>query len=285
MEIKKNKEFEGYGIIANQLIRLNKLFTRIARYFFNKSQDYKFKQYKLLFGEREDDIYIASYPKSGTTVMQMILYHLTSDGRMDFKHIYEVSPWIRNASFIGEKPLKMSAPRVIKTHDNYSFFDKMIKGRFIYIYRNGMDVAVSHFHQQKNYNNQNLTFEKYLIQFFKQKKWFKHVRDWTRNRNKLAIIYVKYEDLLENKEKEIKRIIDFLGISFNQKAINRALKFSSFEWMKKNETLFGEKNKVQKKTYDQFIRNGKSGEGKIMFDEEQQIRFQNIYNKIIEKNK
>ena len=45
MEIKKNKEFEGYGIIANQLIRLNKLFTRIARYFFNKSQYYNFKQF------------------------------------------------------------------------------------------------------------------------------------------------------------------------------------------------------------------------------------------------
>ena len=86
---------------------------------------------------------------------------------------------------------------------------------------------------------------------------------------------------MENKEKEIKRIVDFLGISFDQKAVNRALKFSSFEWMKKNEVLFGEKNKVQKKTYDQFIRKGQIGEGKIMFDEEQQTKFQEIYDKMI----
>ena len=281
MQKTKTKEYEGYGIIANQLVKLNKLFKRIANYFFNKSQDYTFKQYKLLFGEQIDDIYISSYPKSGTTVMQMILYHLTTEGVMDFNHIYEVSPWIRNASYLGEKPPVLKAPRVIKTHDHYNFFDKKIKGRFIYVYRNGMDVAVSHFHQQKNYNNPNLTFDKYLNQFFKQKKWFKHVKDWTTNRKKLPILYVKYEHLLENKEKEIKRIVDFLGISFDQKAVNRALKFSSFEWMKKNEVLFGEKNKVQKKTYNQFIRKGQSGEGKIMFNEEQQTKFQEIYDKMI----
>ena len=120
-----------------------------------------------------------------------------------------------------------------------------------------------------------------MNQFFKQKKWFKHIKDWTTNSKKLPILYVKYEHLLENKEKEIKRIVDFLGISFDQKAVNRVLKFSSFEWMKKNEVLFGEKNKVQKKTHNQFIRKGQSGEGKIMFNEEQQTKFQEIYDKMI----
>ena len=105
----------------------------------------------MIFGERKDDIYISTYPKSGTTVMQMILYHLTTDGSMDFNHIYDVSPWIRNASFRSQKPPNLPSPRLIKTHDHYKDFDKNTKGRFIYVYRNGMDVAVSHFHQETNY--------------------------------------------------------------------------------------------------------------------------------------
>ena len=124
------KEYNGYGILAEYAFKINKLFANLARYFFNISHKFKFEQFKIIFGEREDDIYISTYPKSGTTLMQMILYHLTTDGRMDFKHIYEVSPWIHNASFLGQKPPDLKSPRIIKTHDNYKDFGKKTKGRF-----------------------------------------------------------------------------------------------------------------------------------------------------------
>tara|TARA_X000000368_G_C22984992_1_gene691722 strand:- start:126 stop:1010 length:885 start_codon:yes stop_codon:yes gene_type:complete len=276
------KEYNGYGILAEYTFKINKLFANLARYFFNISHKFKFEQFKIIFGEREDDIYISTYPKSGTTLMQMILYHLTTDGRMNFKHIYEVSPWIHNASFIGQKPPDLTSPRIIKTHDNYKEFGKKTKGRFIYVYRNGMDVAISNYHQQKNYNNSDLKLDKYLNIFFKQKKWFKHTREWMINKNKLSILYIKYEDLLKNKTKEIDRIISFLGISRDKKAINRALKYSSFEYMKKNENLFGEQRKVSEKIFNQFIRKGKSGEGKSHFTKEQKDMFMLYYKQMVE---
>lgn len=34
------------------------------------------------FGEEEGDVYVVSYPRSGTTLMQMILYQRTTDGDM-----------------------------------------------------------------------------------------------------------------------------------------------------------------------------------------------------------
>ncbi len=277
----KKKEFNGYGVLANQAFKINKLFAGLARYFFNLSNKFKFEQFKVIFGEREDDIYISTYPKSGTTLMQMILYHLTTDGKMDFKHIYDVSPWIHNASFIGQKPPDLSSPRIIKTHDNYKEFSKKTKGRFIYIYRNGMDVAISNYYQQKNYNNPDLKLDKYLNIFFKQKKWFKHTREWMSNRKKLSILYIKYEDLLHNKSKEIERIISFLGIARNKKAIERALKFSSFEYMKKNESLFGEQPKVSEKIYNQFIRKGKSGDGKSLFTKKQKEIYMQYYKRMV----
>jgi hypothetical protein len=275
------KEYNGYGVLAELTFNINKQFGNLARYFFNLSHKFKFEQYKIIFGERKDDIYISTYPKSGTTLMQMILYHLTSDGKMNFKHIYDVSPWIRNASFIGQKPPDLNSPRIIKTHDSYKEFGKKTKGRFIYVYRNGMDVAISNFYQQKNYNNSDLKLDKYLNSFFKQKKWFKHTREWMINKNKLSILYIKYEDLLNNKTKEIDRIISFLGIPRNKKAINRALKYSSFEFMKKNENLFGEQSKISKKIFNQFIRKGKSGEGKSLFTKEQKEIFMVNYKRMV----
>ncbi len=275
------KEYNGYGVLAELTFNINKLFGNLARYFFNLSHKFKFEQYKIIFGERKDDIYISTYPKSGTTLMQMILYHLTSDGKMNFKHIYDVSPWIRNASFIGQKPPDLNSPRIIKTHDSYKEFGKKTKGKFIYVYRNGMDVAISNFYQQKNYNNSDLKLDKYLNSFFKQKKWFKHTREWMINKNKLSILYIKYEDLLNNKTKEIDRIISFLGIPRNKKAINRALKYSSFEFMKKNENLFGEQRKVSEKIFNQFIRKGKSGEGKSLLAKEQKERFMVYYKRMV----
>jgi len=277
----KKKEYNGYGVLAEQTFKINKLLVSLARYFLNLSHKFKFEQFKIIFGERDDDIYISTYPKSGTTLMQMILYHLTTDGKMNFKHIYDVSPWIHNASFIGQKPPDLSSPRIIKTHDNYKEFSKKTKGKFIYIYRNGMDVAISNYHQQKNYNNSDLKLDKYLNVFFKKKKWFKHTSEWMSNKKNFSILYVKYEDLLENKTKEIERIISFLGIPRNKKAIERALKYSGFEFMKKNENLFGEQPKVSGKIYNQFIRKGKSGEGKTLLTKKQKEIFMEYYKRMV----
>lgn len=253
----------------------------------NKCQAYAekmyFEQFKMEFGERDDDVYIVTYPKSGTTLMQMLLYHLTTDGDMSFPHIYSVSPWIRNDSYRKMKPRKLPSPRLIKTHDKYSFFSKDTKGRFVFVYRNGMDVAVSQYHQNKNYNNPKLKFESYLKVFFKQKAWFKYCQAWFKNKNKFNIIYIRYEDLLLDKRGEIEKLSKFLGISPTEQQIENAIKYSSFEYMKDHEDKFGDKEPEVKKIYDQFIRKGQKGEGRSMFDQTQKSLYEADYAKYLQK--
>ncbi len=278
----KINEFKGYEILANVFLKIHRTINKFSGQFYRIADKLRFEQYKILFGERDDDIYISTYPKSGTTVMQMILYQLTTDGNMDFNHIYDVSPWIRNASHKKQAPVKLPSPRLIKTHDYYHKFQKKTKGRFIYVYRNGMDVAVSLYHQQKNYNKSDLEFNKFLTTFFKRKAWFKHTKDWFRNKNNFPVLYVKYEDLIKNKKKEIMRIIDFCELKSSEEAIARAIKYSSFDYMKKHENKFGDQpEEERKKIYNQFIRKGKVGEGKENFSKEQKNTFEKHYNKMV----
>ena len=72
-----------------------------------------------------------------------------------------------------------------------------------------------------------------------------------------------------------------MGIPRNKKAIDRALKYSSFDFMKKNENLFGEQPKVSEKNYNQFIRKGKSGEGKSILTIEQKEIFMVNYKRMV----
>ncbi|CAF4775953.1 unnamed protein product, partial [Rotaria sp. Silwood2] len=64
-----------------------------------------------------DDIFILTYPKSGTTWMQVILYTLMNDGKAfddDMGDYFARTPFLDT---VGEKGLKnMHKPYVMKTH-------------------------------------------------------------------------------------------------------------------------------------------------------------------------
>jgi len=271
-DIEKDYTYIGYNKLYKLAFRFSGKIKRIA-------DDLYFEQFKMKFGEQDTDIYIVTYPKSGTTLLQMILHQLTTEGGIDFDHIYDVSPWIRNASFKKEEPKEFPAPRVIKSHDYYHQFEKNKKGRFIFAYRDGMDVAVSLYHQNKNYNKADLDFNEYMTQFLKPRKktWFNHAKEWFKNKNGFPVLYIRYEDLINNKRAEIDRIIDFCQLDADEATIERAMHYSSFDFMKTHEEKFGVQPKVKEVVYNQFIRKGKKGEGKKTLSPEQQNEFMKQY--------
>lgn len=247
-------------------------------------RELKFFQYSLKFGQREDDIYVCTYVKSGTTLMQMMLYQMLTNGDMSFDHIYEVSPWIRNDVFRGKPPLNFPSPRVIKSHDAYDDIEKGTKGRFIHVIRNGKDVAVSLYHQSKNYNDPDLEFQETFKRHFVRKShlnWFTYTKKWLENRKKLNVMYVRYEDMLERKEEVIKNLAAFLKIKLTPEIIQRTLERSSFEFMKQHEDKFGEQ--PVERVYNQFIRKGKAGEGEEYLNEKQKEFFNQQFERYLSK--
>jgi hypothetical protein len=127
------------------------------------------------FGYKKSDIYVVTYPRSGTTLLQMILYQIFSDGSLNFKHLYDVSPWIRNDVYEGIEANKtLQNPRIIKSHDPYKDFDPQVSGKIIFVLRDGLDAMFSLYKQKVDYGNPELTLEQFSKSIIKNNhtKWF-----------------------------------------------------------------------------------------------------------------
>lgn len=81
----------GLRFFNGNLLRFISLLTRLSK----TLNDFRGRY--LDFVPRDGDIFIVTYPRSGTTLMQMILYQLTTDGGMDFEHISEPCPYFERA--------------------------------------------------------------------------------------------------------------------------------------------------------------------------------------------
>lgn len=241
------------------------------------------------FEEREDDVYIVTFLKSGTTWMQVILHNLLRDGNMDFTHIYDVSPWPSNMAFRNESIETINnlpSPRILKSHDNYAFFSNDMKGKIIYVYRDGKDIALSLFHHNKNYQNQEITFDENFDAFFideaSELNWFKFTSEWLENKNKLPILFISYEQLTLQFDETINKICNYLNIELTDEILKRTKHHASFEFMKINESKFGEiPPKEEIKIFNQFIRKGQIGEGKSHMSVTQEAKYDLLFSKKI----
>lgn len=228
------------------------------------------------FGERDSDVYVVTFAKSGTTLMQMLLYQLTTDGNMDFKHLYDVSPWLRHNAYTRQPLPQIDTQRIIKTHDGYETMQHIQKGKFIVVLRDAADVIAS-FHQHiKDYDNPNANIADLWNR--KLQDWFSYNMEWIDNKNGLPVLYINYEDLVGDKKNTILRIASFLEMDIDDATIERAIERTSIEFMKQHEDKFGEQPDNQK-VYNNFIRKGKVGEGKTQFTAEQLAQYKNLAEK------
>jgi hypothetical protein len=218
------------------------------------------------FGEKETDIYVVSFPRSGTTLMQMILYQMTTDGNMSFNHIYDVSPWCRFSAFFNRDMPSVGERRIIKSHDSYSMLAHVKKGKFIFMIRDCLDAISSVYQQALDYVNPSADFNELSRRNIE--RWFEFNNEWITNKNGHDILYVHYEDLITDKESTVRNISKFIEVEIDESVLQRILDRTSMEFMKKREHKFGEQPEHWK-VYNNFIRNGRIGEGKAKFTEEQ----------------
>lgn len=240
----------------------------------------RYCRYLAEFGESDDDILVSTYSKSGTTWMQMILYQLTTDGGMDFDHLFDISPWVYYSALREVAPARTPNPRIIKSHDRYARFVKGRRGRFMFVVRDGRDVCLSLFHHRRNFKRYDGTFEQHFDEFLNgtDYNWFDHIRPWLENTARLPITYVRFEDLKRNFAATVLDVAGALGIDVTDTTMARVQERCAFAYMKHHEARFAPRNEhfagkadapYLVRDPDQFIRHGKVGEGIAVLTERQ----------------
>jgi methylamine dehydrogenase accessory protein MauD len=193
------------------------------------------------FVPRPDDVFIVTYPRSGTTWMQMILYQLTTQGKMDFPHITTVCPWFERSLKDGTAYDALPAPRVFKSHLPYR---KIPRGpcKYIYVARDGKDVAVSYYHFYTTHMGFKGTFAEFFERFLRGEvhygSWFRHVRCWWEHRHDPNVLFLRYEELAANLPGCLRTISAFCGVTIAPHRWPVILERCSFDFMKRHESQF-----------------------------------------------
>jgi hypothetical protein len=214
-----------------------------------------------------DDIFITSYPKSGNTWLRFLLANILkrNDEEIDFHTVHEYIPEVGKQEEI-IKALKR--PRIMKSHAPYvSEYPKVI-----YLIRDGRDIYVSYYHHRLKQLPPDCTFRQFLErQDHYPSTWGEHVESWISAGDTSKILLVKYEDLVHDCNKELKRILNFIGINRSQSQLKSATKASCFENMQRIER---EKGRLFRRGGpDIFMRRGKTGDWKDYFKQEEKIIF------------
>ena len=205
--------------------------------------------------------------------MQMILYQMTTDGNMDFEHLYDVSPWCRHSAFNNCEMRSVGSRRIVKTHDEYERLKDIKKGKFIFVIRDCLDVISSLYAHLLDYGYPINDFAE--LSGRKMKEWFAYNTKWLKNEHCLDIMYICYEDLIADKKAIVAKMADFLNIALDDDITKRVIDRTSFDFMKMYESKFGEQPD-RKKVYNNFIRNGKAGDGKSKFSAEQLQQYNSL---------
>jgi len=212
-------------------------------------------------------IWLASYPKSGNTWVRSILAALlySSDGAFNFDLIKKIPQFPKKEVFkdlvkdfsnfneikknwitVQEKINSEKEIKLLKTHNGKytvekdNFTDDQNSLAVIYIVRDPRTLvkSISNHFTKSHYDASKFLIAPSLIgngKSFEERKdgiltllgkWNDHYRSWTKNKNNLLLI--KYEDLVNNTETELTKLIKFL-----EKYIN----FKTSE--KKNKTILG----------------------------------------------
>jgi len=223
-------------------------------------------------------IWLASYPKSGNTWVRSILAALlySSDGAFNFDLIKKIPQFPKKEVFkdlvkdfsnfneikknwitVQEKINSEKEIKLLKTHNGKytvekdNFTDDQNSLAVIYIVRDPRTLvkSISNHFTKSHYDASKFLIAPSLIgngKSFEERKdgiltllgkWNDHYRSWTKNKNNLLLI--KYEDLVNNPETELTKLIKFLEkyISFktSEKKNKTILETTSFSNLKNME--------------------------------------------------
>jgi hypothetical protein len=231
-----------------------------------------------------DDVFLVSYPKSGSTWIRFLFGNYFSGNKCDFTNYHFIVPDLHCNSNNSEI---LKTARFFKSHQEYNPRLQNV----VYLVRDGRDVAVSYYYHAIKYRK--ISSKTKFIDFVNKYNsrdldnfgiWSEHVKGWIEGATKNFLL-MKYEDILSNPIQGLNKILQFASIDPDLDAVRDAVTASEFKKMKMAEedqyencdTLSGSDATIS------FIRNGKPGEWKKYFSPELLADFIDIHGAVLKE--
>lgn len=244
---------------------------------------------------RPDDIVIATSYKAGTTWTQAIVAHLVFQAAELPTPVGELSPWldmrIVPLEVIGNGLAAQTHRRFIKTHLPLDGVSWDPERKFLYVSRDGRDVFMSLWNHYVNMTDE--AFQAFntlpgrvgdemprppedIHEFWRHwvsRGWFDgesdgwpywshltNVQSWFDFRHVPNILLVHYADLIEDTERETRRIARFLGIDVPERLWPDLVARVSFAAMRKHGEMYAPGGgRFWKGGADTFLHKGTNG--------------------------
>ncbi|KAK2907330.1 hypothetical protein Q8A67_006315 [Cirrhinus molitorella] len=247
------------------------------------------------FQARPDDILIATYPKAGTTWVSYILdllYFGNDQEHQTSQPIYMRVPFLESFFKVISSGTELAdnlptSPRLIKTHLPVQLVPKSFweqNSKIVYVARNAKDNAVSYFHfdrmnmVQPEPGNWNTFLQKFMEGKNVFGPWYDHVNGWWEKKQTYSnLLYLFYEDLVEDTGREVEHLCSFLGLSTSIEEREKIIKGVQFDAMKQNKMTNYSTIPVMDFKISPFMRKGKVGDWKNHFTVAQNEQFDEVY--------
>ncbi|XP_069052998.1 amine sulfotransferase-like [Lepisosteus oculatus] len=240
------------------------------------------------FEIRDSDVFLVTYPKSGTVWTQQILCRLFEDECPEpYPTNLDRMPWLEYREGRPDYNLRPS-PRLFASHLTPALLPRGLRekrAKVVYVMRNPKDAMVSYFYfshvwakleTPKSFED---FMEKYLNGDVGGSSWFGHVREWHASRGQFDILFLAYEDMVQDLKSAVRKIGAFLGRSLDDAAVDRVAEKAAFKTMRDDpranyeflpaDLLLREKGG--------FLRKGTVGDWKNVFTVAQSERFDQVF--------
>ncbi|MGA7754355.1 MAG: sulfotransferase domain-containing protein [Candidatus Sulfotelmatobacter sp.] len=188
-------------------------------------------------GLDSSDVFLASYPRSGNTLLRFPLAEAVSGAPCSFQNVQRIVPEI--GVHVDAYPLLPSGGRLIKTHERY----RRKYRRAIYVVRDVRDVLLSAFSREAAMDLVDpAALDDYIEPFMQGRMsrwgaWQNHIEEWlgsplARSGN---LLVMRFEDVSKDIEGSVARALGFLSLPADQAAIRRACTNNSIDKMRAKE--------------------------------------------------
>lgn len=235
-----------------------------------KGHQDKLRQMKV----RKSDCWVATFPRSGTTWTQELVWMINNN--LDYekakeKELSNKYNFIEFFALLSDKAKeemasieelkdidlgehegegyllaeKMESPRFIKTHQPFSLLPPFLlhQAKVVYVARDPRDVAVSFYYHNKFFKVHAYRgdFKTYWSLFINDlvlwAPYFAHLKEAWALRHHPNMLFLFYEELSMDLKKTIRRLCKFYNKNYTEEEIQRLCEHVQFDKMRTNKTI------------------------------------------------